>query len=180
MAYYASKGYSKRTAERKASIRATGSYGGRSVVKRTGGYSRYAAEGKGLSDVGYARWITKRAKEGKGTVVENPMSYLMGMAQLGKPVGWAGKPGYEGSLEESYVKAEAAKAVSGMGLRTVTMGSPPSDILSGFKFGGAGGFGGAAARKGKLEPGEPTGSGVSAGSVVVLGGAAYLIWSLLK
>ena len=53
MAYYASKSSIKRSRERRASIAATGHYGGRGATSRgSGSYSRYASEGKGLGDVG--------------------------------------------------------------------------------------------------------------------------------
>lgn len=136
------------------------------------GYSMYASAGKGLSDKGYAAYVTERANRGLGTVITNPLSYLAGMAALGTPVGWAGKPGYKGSVEESLVKSR------GMVGEQTTSYSPTSGGggISRALMGGMG--------RGEWErpqiPKEDVKGGAGIGTVAVLGGAAYLLWSVLK
>ena len=134
------------------------------------GYSRYASTGKGLSDKGYAAYVTERASRGLGTVIDNPLSYLAGMAALGTPVGWAGKPGYKGSVEESLVKSRGM-----VGEQTTSYSPTPS----GFGRAAMGGMG-----RGEWErpqiPKDDTKGGAGIGAVVVLTSAAYLAWRLLK
>lgn len=75
---------------------------------RSSGYSRYGHLGQGLSDRGYASYVTSRSSRGLATLIRNPLSYLMGMASLGTPVGWVGKAGYASSYEHLLVCAQTA------------------------------------------------------------------------
>lgn len=145
------------------------------------GYSRYGSTGKGLSDKGYARYVTKRAQAGKGTVIKNPLSYLVGMGKIGTPVTWANKPGYQGSIEQEFVKT---------GKTPVAEGRAPGGIRTNYSSGGAGGFGNAYTVKGRggrgvgwkfggkpmgLPPGEETGSG----GILKLGALAFIVLKVL-
>ena len=136
------------------------------------GYSRYASTGKGLSDKGYASWVTARSKSGKSTVIDNPLSYLAGMAALGTPVGWAGKPGYKGSVEESLVKSRGM-----VGEQTTT--HSPGTTPKGLGRAAMGGMGRGEWERPQMKKEAAKGS-AGIGTVVALGGLASLAWMVLR
>ena len=140
------------------------------------GYSRYGSSGKGLSDKGYASWATARSKAGLSTVIKNPASYLMGMAALGTPVGWAGKPGYAGSGLEGRVKqaAVAARGMTGERTTSYSGGTPGAGIARA----AMGGMGRGEWERPQIKKLEGEGSG--AGTALTLGGIAALLWTVLK
>ena len=139
------------------------------------GYSRYGHLGKGLSDRGYAKYVTKQVKTKGYCEVKNPASYLVGMARLGTPVGWSGKAGYKGSQLESVVKESAARGM--VGSQTTSYSQAPAGVAHAVMGGGGAGGGDWQRPQPKVE--APSG-GAGIGTIAVVGGIGYLLWSLLK